>query len=277
MNFSPDHIDRHGSMENYIAAKKSMFRDSGKAVIGVDDEYSLKMAQEIAAEGLRHVNHIAVTRTVERGVYADHGKLFDAIDGGDPIEVADLSVPTLPGAHNHQNAAAAYTACRLLGIAPDDIIAALRTFPGLPHRQFLTRVINGVAYINDSKATNADAAARALACYKSIYWILGGKAKDGGLDGLEPYMDRIKEAFVIGDAAEDFADWLKKHNVTTHMCGTLDRAVREAHEAAQAARGEPGGVGAVLLSPACASFDQFKNFEDRGDQFAHFVNTLPED
>ncbi len=276
MNFSPDHIDRHGDMKGYIAAKRNMFRGAGKGVIGIDDEWSAKMAEDIAKAGGRHINHIAVTRKVERGAYVEGGKLFDAIDGGAAIEVADLSIPTLPGAHNHQNAAAAYAACRLLGMEPAVIVEAMKSFPGLPHRQFLIRVINGVPYVNDSKATNADATARALACYKAIYWIVGGKAKDGGLNGLEQYMDRIREAFLIGDAAEEFAAWLKKHNVPHRMCGTMDRAVRDAHEAAQAARGEPGGVGAVLLSPACASFDQYKNFEQRGDMFAQYVNDLPE-
>ena len=276
MNFSPDHIDRHGDMKGYVAAKRAMFRGAGKGVIGIDDEWSVKMAEDIARAGDRHINHVAVTRTVERGAYVEGGKLYDAIDGGAPVEVADLSIPTLPGAHNHQNAAAAYAACRLLGLEPAAILEAMKTFPGLPHRQFLIRVINGVPYINDSKATNADATARALACYKSIFWILGGKAKEGGLKGLEPYMDRVRGAFLIGDAAEEFAAWLKKHNVEHQMCGTLDRAVRAAHDAAQAARGEPGGIGAVLLSPACASFDQFRNFEERGEMFAQYVNNLPE-
>lgn len=277
LNFSPDHIDRHGDMDGYIAAKRNLFRGAGKAVMGVDNDWSRKMAEDIEKGAERVVNRIATTQKITKGVYAESGKLFDAVDGGEAVEVTALDIPTLPGVHNHQNAAAAYAACRLAGMSAESIVAGMKTFPGLMHRQSLVRVINGVAYINDSKATNADATARALACYKIIYWIIGGKAKEGGLKGLEPYMDRIKEAFLIGDAAAEFSGWLKKHNVTCHMCGTMDRAVTEAHKAAQRDRGEPGGVGAVLLSPACASFDQFRNFEHRGEVFTALVNALPED
>lgn len=275
LNFSPDHIDRHGDMAGYVAAKKAMFRDVGKGVIGVDDEWSRKMAEEIAKEGGRHINHISAAQEVQRGVYVLNGKLHDVMDGAPEAAVMDMAVRTLPGQHNHQNAAAAYAACRLMGLTPENIMAGMKTFPGLPHRQFLVRTINGVAYVNDSKATNADATARALACYKGIHWIAGGKPKEGGLNGLEPYMDRISHAYLIGEAAADFGKWLANYQVPFTQSETLDIAVAQAHEAAQGARGAPGEVGMVLLSPACASFDQFRNFEERGTMFTALVNALP--
>lgn len=277
LNFSADHLDRHGDMEGYIAAKKNLFRGAGEGIIGIDDPWSQDMAEKLAAAGTRPIHRVGIGHNVTDGVYVTDGALYDALNGGEAQKIADLSVASLPGAHNQQNAASAYAACRLLGMAPDDIVTGMKNFPGLAHRQYPVRTINGIPYINDSKATNADATARALACYKSIYWIAGGIAKDGGLDGLEPYMDRIKAAFLIGAAADDFAAWLRNYNVETHIAETLERAVHLAHQAAQESRGEPGGAGTVLLSPACASFDQFRNFEDRGDQFATLVNKLPEE
>lgn len=275
LNFSRDHIDRHGDMDGYIAAKEALFRGAGHGVIGVDDDWSRAMFDRLSA-GARTLCPVAVTRKPDNGIYVENGQLFDARDGVAETGIS-LDIRTLPGTHNQQNAAAAYAACRLWGIAAEAIVAAMKTFPGLPHRQYLVRVINGVPYINDSKATNADAAMRALACYRRIYWIAGGKPKEGGLSGTEPYLERVAHAFLIGEAADDFAAWLKKYDVAFTICHTLDFAVQAAHKAAQDDRGAPGGVGTVLLSPACASFDQFKNFEERGDRFTAYVQALPED
>jgi UDP-N-acetylmuramoylalanine--D-glutamate ligase len=244
LNITPDHLDHHGSMDNYIIAKSRIFRGEGYAVIATGDEE----CRDLAA-GLKDLGN----RTVQ------------TVTGRDPGN------PALPGAHNAQNAAAAFAACRLLGVSEHDIIKAIKTFPGLPHRQYPVARIGNVAYINDSKATNADAAARALACYDDIYWIAGGKPKDGGLNGVEPYMDRVLHAFLIGEAMNDFAVWLKSHKVAHSLCGTLDRAVAEAHAMAQKHQS-----GIVLLSPACASFDQFRNFEHRGEAFTALVNQLKE-
>lgn len=276
LNLTPDHMDRHGTMEAYAASKTRLFRGPGKAVIGIDDEPSRKILKAVQDAGERECFSISVSGPVKSGVYVENGVLFDAMDGGDSVSVAPLGMAALPGVHNHQNAAAAYAAARLTGLAPDAIIAGMKSFPGLPHRQYLVRAINGVAYINDSKATNAAATARALACYKTIYWIAGGRAKEGGLSGLEPYAANIRHAFLIGEAMDDFAQWLDNHGVTHHFCATLDVAVAEAHRAAQSERGQPGGAGAVLLSPACASFDQFRNFEERGDVFTTLVEGLEE-
>lgn len=198
------------------------------------------------------------------------------VDNG--TEIGSLNnITKLHGAHNKQNAAAAYAAAKALGIESDCILEAIKSYPGLPHRQYPVRVINGVPYINDSKATNAEAAGKALACNQNIYWIIGGKAKEGGLKGLEIYKDKIKHAFLIGEASDDFACWLDQYGLEHTKCSTLDKAVKAAHEMAQDQRGQPGGAGCVLLSPACASYDQFKSFEERGDAFTALVDDLPED
>jgi UDP-N-acetylmuramoylalanine--D-glutamate ligase len=185
--------------------------------------------------------------------------------------VADLAkAQALPGRHNGQNAAAAYTATRALGVDAKVIAAALLNFPGLPHRLERVASIEGVRFINDSKATNANAAAQALAVYPRVYWIAGGVAKEGGIDELAPFYPRIARAYLIGQSAGDLADALH-NNVQTTRAGHLDAAVKLAFNDARTS-GEPHPV--VLLSPACASFDQFKSFEDRGDQFKRLVADL---
>jgi UDP-N-acetylmuramoylalanine--D-glutamate ligase len=199
------------------------------------------------------------------------GTLTDDTDGRE-APVLDLrNVPSLPGRHNWQNAAAAYAACKTQGVQPPVIVACMSNFPGLPHRQELVAVIDGIAYVNDSKATNAEAAAMALACYDTVYWIAGGRAKETGLAGLEPLYPRIARAFLIGEAEESFAAALEGR-VQVSRCGDLPRAVAEAQAAARAGQG-PGIV--VLLSPAAASFDQFENFEQRGERFRALVQDLP--
>lgn len=249
MNFSPDHLDRHGDMAGYIAAKRRMFEGAGDAVIGIDDESSRIMLEDVKRAGQRTVYPVS---------YRDR-------------EIFLLSPATLPGDHNKQNMAAVYRVARLMGLDERDIIAAIKTFPGLPHRQFLTRIMDNISYVNDSKATNAAATEKALACYNDIFWIVGGRAKSGGLKGLEPYMDRICHAYLIGEAAQDFAGWLTGNNVPYTQCGTLDNAVDRAHSDIQ-----NHGKGVVLLSPACASFDQFSSFEERGNVFTERVHRLKE-
>lgn len=268
LNLTPDHLDRHGDIEGYYQAKKNLFKGPGAAIIGVDDDYSLRLHGEVVAAGQRSVFALSVLKPVEAGVYVLNGALYDAMFG-DAEKIDELDIASLPGLHNQQNAAAAYAAARMMGIPPYKILHAMRSFPGLAHRQYMTRSIAGIAYINDSKATNAAAAEKALACYNNIFWILGGKAKDGGLSGLDPYMDRISHAFTIGDAAAEFTAWLEARNVAVTRCDTLARAVAAAHKAAQ-----DQGHGVVLLSPACASFDQFRDFEQRGALFTKLVNDL---
>ena len=274
LNISPDHIERHGGFEGYVAAKKLVFHRQTKprtAVVGVDDETSRQIFEALSAADEQKLVPISAERAVPGGVYVLDGRLID--DGeGQQVPVMDLrEVPTLPGRHNWQNAAAAYAACKALGIAPPVIQACLRSFPGLPHRQELIALIDGVAYVNDSKATNADAAAKALACYEPIYWIAGGRAKAGGLEGLEGWLPNVAEAFLIGEAEAAFAEALEGKLAATR-CGTLEVAVEKASAAARTA-GRAGAV--VLLSPACASFDQFENFELRGEAFRSLVEALP--
>jgi UDP-N-acetylmuramoylalanine--D-glutamate ligase len=268
LNITPDHLDRHGGMAGYVAAKRGIFdrqRPQDWAVIGIDDEYCRAICEGLAG---RRVVAVAVGRQASTAIIVRHGILSDEIGR----EIMDLArAPALPGPHNWQNAAAAFAVGRALGLSNAAIAAGIETYPGLPHRQELILTREGVRFINDSKATNADATAKALACYDSIYWILGGRPKETGLDGLEPYYHRIAKAYLIGEAAADFEKRLAGDDVATRQCGTLDRAVAAAAADAAAAKQE-GAV--VLLSPACASFDQFANFEERGERFRNLVNEL---
>lgn len=273
LNVTPDHIDRHGSMEAYVAAKARLFEGPGTALIGVDDAPGAEIFRTVQARGERRAFPVSIRGNVPEGVFVEEGVLYDGIDGPSTA-VGTLSVTTLQGLHNHQNAAMAYGLCRLAGLEPARILEAMKTYPGLAHRQQIVRVINGVPYVNDSKATNADAAGKALGCFRNIYWIAGGRPKEGGLNGLEPYRDRIRHTFLIGEAAEDFALWLDRHGVPHSLSGTLEKALEAAHEAAQTTRGQPGGAGVVLLSPACASYDQFQSFEHRGQHFIDLVRQL---
>lgn len=267
LNITPDHIDRHGSMEGYVDAKKKMLRSAGKPqtlVIGVDDAYSARVAD--AMEGRWQVVRISAERILDKGVSGVNGALY--VDGVKTLSLEHARA--LPGAHNAQNAAAAFAAVRALGCDAALVAEGLNSFPGLHHRQELVRSVGPVRYINDSKATNADAASKALSCYENIYWIIGGKPKEGGLKGLEPFAPRIRHAFLIGMASDDFALWCEG-KVPFTRCGTLDKAVEAAHALAQ----KEARVGAVvLLSPACASFDQFTSYEHRGEEFARFVKAL---
>ena len=181
------------------------------------------------------------------------------------------AVATLPGRHNWQNAAAAYAAAKHAGVQPHAIFASLQSYPGLVHRQETVAYVDGIAYVNDSKATNAAAAARALACYENVYWIAGGRAKPGGLDGIEPALGTVRHAFLMGEAADAFAAALEG-DVDTTRCADLAESVARARAMALD-EARPGAV--VLLSPAGASFDQFADFEARGDAFRVLVEALP--
>lgn len=275
LNVTPDHLDRHGGMDGYVKAKKLIFHRQTRprtAVIGVDDAICRQICEDLKAAGDQHVWPISAEGRAPGGVYADAGWLIDDTQGK-AERVADLTnFPTLLGKHNWQNAAAAFAACKAAGVPVPAIVAAMKTFPGLAHRQQLVRSIGGVRFVNDSKATNADAAEKALATFDPIYWILGGQAKSTGLAGLEGYMGRVRHAFLIGEATETFAAWLAERNVPFTRCGSLDVAVQKAAELALA---EKKAGACVLLSPACASWDQFTSFEARGDAFATHVNALP--
>jgi UDP-N-acetylmuramoylalanine--D-glutamate ligase len=274
LNVTPDHLDRHGGMGGYIAAKKRIFDGQGAAdaaVIGVDDDICRSIHDALRTAKHQRVVPISGDRRVSGGVYAVDSVLYDDTDGGNAPVIALDEIRTLPGTHNAQNASAAYAAARMSGLSPEEIGDAMRSFPGLAHRQELAAEIDGVLYINDSKATNAEAAARALSSYHNIYWIIGGLPKDGGLAAAKPFFDRVRHAFLIGQAAAQFRDELAGVIPTT-MSETLDAAVSAAHEKAQR---EQRADAVVLLSPACASFDQFANFEERGRQFCRLVAALP--
>ena len=273
LNISPDHLSRHGGMEGYIAAKQRIFEGAplgATAVIGVDDEPSRTICTALNERHGHRVLAISGRRRVGGGAFATSGVLWDAIDG-DPKLVVDLrEALALPGEHNGQNAAAAYAAARALGVPLEACAEGILSFPGLPHRQERIAVIDGVTYVNDSKATNGDAAARALASYEAIYWIAGGRPKEDGLAATLPWLDRVRAAFLIGEAEEAFARELAG-KAPVVRCGTLAKAFAAARTAAQAdAAHQP----VVLLSPACASFDQFPNFEVRGDAFRALVKEI---
>jgi UDP-N-acetylmuramoylalanine--D-glutamate ligase len=273
LNISPDHLGRHGGMDGYIAAKRSIFagaRSGATAVIGVDDPHCRSICTAVGQRGSHRVLVVSGQRRVGGGVFAHDGLLWDAIDG-DPKPVLHFSeARALPGAHNAQNAAAAYAAVRSLGVDRGVAESAILDFPGLAHRQELIAEIDGVAYVNDSKATNGDAAARALSSYENIYWIAGGRPKEDGLAAVQAWLDRVRHAFLIGEAEEAFARELEG-KVSVSQCGTLDCAFAAALAMTEADRAR-GSV--VLLSPACASFDQFPNFEARGEAFRAMVEAI---
>ena len=273
INLTEDHLDRHGTMENYAAVKERLVAGvsaQGTAIVGVDDEWCQAIAMRLAQAGKRVVR-ISVERPLSNGLYVDNGRIMRA-SGADVSPVAELSgIGSLRGVHNAQNAACACAAALALGLTPEAVQAALRSFPGLAHRMEEVGRRGAVLFVNDSKATNADSAAQALACFGDIFWIAGGKPKTGGIESLRSFFPRIRKAYLIGEAAEAFAATLGEQ--TPHeIAATLDRAVAAAaRDAAASAAAEP----VVLLSPACASFDQYRNFEVRGDAFRAQVLALP--
>jgi UDP-N-acetylmuramoylalanine--D-glutamate ligase len=274
LNITPDHLDRHGGMDGYIAAKRMIFdrtAESATAVVSLDDPASRGMVMELMIQGRHRIVPISVAARAAGGVFVDGNILIDDLDRT-AIRAIDLAtLPTLMGRHNWQNAAAAYAVARSLGIDAETIAAAMRDFPGLPHRQEKVRTIGRVAYVNDSKATNTDSAAQALATFERIYWLAGGVFKEESLGALRPLLPRVREAFLFGESTPKFAGWLKDKVLVTE-CSTMTDALSRAHATAQ--KMPDGGV--VLLSPACASFDQFRDYEERGAKFRAAVEALPE-
>ncbi len=273
INLSEDHLDRHGTMANYAAVKERLVVGvpaDGTAIVSVDDEWCERIAAGLAQTGKR-VARISVRRKLKDGLFVENGRISCA-RGGRSSLIAELGgVGSLRGSHNAQNAACAAAAALALGLAPAAIQAGLRSFPGLAHRMEEVGRRDAVLFVNDSKATNADSAAQALACFHDIFWIAGGRPKTGGIESLRSFFPRIRKAYLIGEAADQFAATLAG-TVAHETIGTLDKALAAAaRDAAVSSAQEP----VVLLSPACASFDQYRNFEVRGDAFRALVQALP--
>jgi UDP-N-acetylmuramoylalanine--D-glutamate ligase len=262
-NLSPDHLDRHAGMGGYFAAKRRLFAEGGpdRAVIGVDEAEGQYLAGQLAmGPADDRVIRVSVDRKLTGPgwqVFARKGFLSEYRKSRQVGSIDLRAIKGLPGAHNHQNACCAYAACRSLGLAPKVIEAALHSFGGLPHRSQIIAEANGVTYVNDSKATNVDSAAKALSAFASIRWICGGLEKEGGLDGLRDATGAVRKAYVIGREAAGFALQL---DVDAEVCTTMAEAVARAM-----AEAEPGDT--VLLAPAAASFDQYDSFERRGEDF----------
>ncbi len=270
-NITPDHIDRHGSLEAYAAVKARLLQQAvgGTAVIGVDDALTSSIYTKLMSSGQQALP-VSVGKVLGRGVFVLDGVLYDS-QGGRANRIVDFAQAShLPGAHNWQNAALAYAATRNFARDVRAVASAIEDFPGLAHRIEDVGRIGRVRFVNDSKATNADAAERALVCFPDIFWIAGGRAKEGGIESLAGHFPRVRKAYLIGEAAKNFAGTLDGH-VPFEIAGTLDAAVASAY--AEAARSQVASP-VVLLSPACASFDQFRDFEHRGDEFRAAVRRL---
>jgi UDP-N-acetylmuramoylalanine--D-glutamate ligase len=268
-NITPDHIDRHGTLENYAAVKARLLAAGVTAVIGVDDPQTSAIYTKISAAGQQAIP-VSVGKVLGRGIFVLDGALYDA-QGGRANKIVDLSQAShLPGMHNWQNTALAYAATKTYARDARAVASAIMDFPGLAHRIEDVGRVGPVRYINDSKATNADATERALVCFPDIFWIAGGRSKEGGIESLAKHFPRVRKAYLVGEAAQDFAKALDG-KVPYEISGTLANAVASASaDAARASAPSP----VVLLSPACASFDQFRDFEHRGDEFRSLVNKL---
>jgi len=274
LNLTPDHIDRHGDMAGYEAAKRRIFNNQtpeDTVVLGVDSANGRRICTEMTAANGRRIIPISGRKALGRGACVIKGKLYCSV-GGKCVEIADLKqAKNLEGEHNWQNAAAAYAAVQSLDIDTKAIGKAIINFPGLAHRMEHVGKIGSIRFINDSKATNAEATMQALKAYDNIYWIAGGQAKEGGIEMLKDQFPHISHAYLIGEAAKTFHKTLKKQKIASKVSGEMELAILCAARDALASD-KPNPV--ILLSPACASFDQFKDFETRGDAFRKDVKKL---
>ncbi|MGB3488043.1 MAG: UDP-N-acetylmuramoyl-L-alanine--D-glutamate ligase [Xanthobacteraceae bacterium] len=272
LNVSEDHIDRHGSIAHYAAVKERLVagvQPGGAAIVGVDDGWCRAVADRLDQAG-KPVVRVSVRQPLADGMYVEHDTIVRAA-GGARTEIARIGgIGSLRGVHNAQNATCAAAVALALGVRGDVLQKGLRSFPGLAHRMEQVGRRGNVLFVNDSKGTNADATARALASFGDIFWIAGGKPKSGGITSLAEFFPRIRKAYLIGVAAQEFAATLDG-KVPYEISETLEVAVPNAARDADAA-GLSDAV--VLLSPACASFDQFPNFEVRGVRFGELVRAL---
>ncbi|MBZ9896721.1 MULTISPECIES: UDP-N-acetylmuramoyl-L-alanine--D-glutamate ligase [unclassified Mesorhizobium] len=269
LNLTPDHLDRHGTMQHYASIKERLVAGSETAIVGIDDSWCAQIAERLERAG-RHVIRISKRLPLTDGYFADGTNLMEAVHGRYSRVAFLEGIGSLRGQHNAQNALAAVAACLKVGLDLGEIQSGLESFPGLAHRMEQVGRKDHVLFVNDSKATNADAAAPALSSFSRIYWIAGGLPKEGGIEPLRGFFPRIAKAYLIGEAAPAFSATLGEA-VPYEISGTLAAAVEHAaHDAAK----DDGGEAVVLLSPACASFDQFKNFEVRGEAFRQAANAI---
>lgn len=269
VNLSPDHLDRHGTMENYAAVKARIFRGAGTGIVSLDDDWSAAIYGAVANAARKDIPVSCQTLLAAGVCVTPEGILLE-----NGCAVTDLKkCRTLRGRHNWQNAAMAYAATRAAGVTVPEAIRGLESFPGLAHRQNIVAVLDKVSYVNDSKATNDESAAVALATFSPVYWIAGGKSKGSGYRACEKHLDHVRHAFLVGEAAPELAQWLGAREKPYTLCGTLDKAVAAAHNMAQR---ENLADAVVLLSPACASFDQFQDYEQRGNAFEALVRSVTE-
>jgi UDP-N-acetylmuramoylalanine--D-glutamate ligase len=269
INLTPDHLDRHGTMESYAAIKERVVASADIAICGVDDPWSRAMADRRRLSG-RELVRIS-TGNLPSGIVA-RGGTISRMEGGEEFVLASLrNVSSLRGTHNAQNAAIAVAVALALGVAPEALQRSLDTYLSLPHRMEQLGSVGRTVFINDSKATNADSTRGALSGAEGLYWILGGKEKEGGIEPLRPLFPAVAKAYLIGHATEMFATTLEG-SVPFERCGTLDVAVSRAAADAQSS---PYPHPVVLLSPACASYDQYRSFEHRGAHFLELVAGLP--
>ncbi len=276
-NITPDHLDRHNTMKGYIEAKKRVFNNqelSDFAIINIDNAESGQIYQELKNYKLQKL--VAISTKIppianNPTVAMIDNNIHHNLNNGKVATYQCLS-PFLKGEHNAQNIAFAFaiTKCYLQlinkNITDEEIIAIIMQFQGLRHRLQIVEKINNINFINDSKATNAESTANALLAFDNILWIVGGKPKDGGISSLKPYLSRVKKAYLIGESSDDFADFLSKNNVVYEKCENLLKAINSSFfDSCNQFKCDL--VNNILLSPACASFDQWKNFEERGDFF----------
>ena len=271
LNLTPDHLDRHGNMENYAAVKARIFSgqdDSCAAIICTDDEYTRDIAEKLDTGAW--LIQVSTKTKVDHGVCVLDGVLNYRLGGLDVAHVDLNGLQGLRGEHNWQNAGAAFAAALYLNLSVTEIENGMQTFAGLAHRMQQVGVLDGMTFINDSKATNADAAAHALSSFENIIWIAGGLAKDGGIESLKPLFGRITHACLIGKAADDFAVTLNQSDVSNQTSGTIEQAVTDAVSYVQTRKLKNA---VILLAPACASFDQYDNFELRGEAFSEAISS----
>ncbi len=269
LNLTPDHLDRHGTMQHYAAIKERLVAGSDTAIVGVDDSWCAQIADRLERAG-KDVIRISRRLPLTDGYFANGTDLMEAVHGRYSRIGFLEGIGSLRGQHNAQNALAAVVACLKVGLDLGEIQSGLESFPGLEHRMEQVGRKGHVLFVNDSKATNADAAAPALSSFPRIYWIAGGLPKEGGIEPLRGLFSRIAKAYLIGEAAPAFSATLGEA-VPYEISGTLEAAIEHA---ARDAEQDAGGEAVVLLSPACASFDQFKNFEVRGEAFRQAAHAI---